>query len=155
MTKRISDHAAAGKLIRAELKKQGIKASVRGQSYSGGDSITVRIDVQQADRVLVPAAQEAIQAFCRQFEMGTFNGMEDIYEYTNRNDDLPQVKFVFVQFEYGDLEQKASDFIHGLFVEGDITRTCPVTHRQTVFKMLRRDEFGFYRQFKQRVKVAA
>lgn len=155
MTKRISDHAAAGKLIRAELKKQGIKASVRGQSYSGGDSITVKIDVQQADRVLVPATQQAIEAFCNQFQMGHFNGMEDIYEYSNNIDDLPQVKFVFIDFNYGDLEQKASDFIHGLFADGDITRTCEVTHRQTVFKMLRRDEFGFYRQFKQRVKVAA
>ncbi len=155
MTKRISDHAAAGKLIRAELKKQGIKASVRGQAYAGGDSITVKIDVQQADRVLVPATQQAIEAFCNQFQMGHFNGMEDIYEYSNNIEELPQVKFVFIDFNYGDLEQKASDFIHDLFVDGDITRTCPVTHRQTVFKMLRRDEFGFYRQFKQRVKVAA
>lgn len=87
-----TNHTAAAKLIRAEIKKRGIKASVRSKSYAGGESITVRIETD-----MTPAAREAIEAFCSQFQAGHFDGMTDSYDYSNRRSDLPQVRHVFVE----------------------------------------------------------
>lgn len=87
--------AKAAKLIRQELKEKypNKKFKVTSQTYSGGSSVNVtnfngfgsREEVEEMDRNVT-----------RKYEAGSFNGMEDIYEYTNRNDDLPQVKFVFL-----------------------------------------------------------
>ncbi len=96
MTKQISEHAAAAKAIRAELKRNNIKARVRTSTGSMTSSITVTI---QQD--LIPAAVADVKAFCEQYQMGHFDGMTDCYEYSNRRD-LPQVKFVFVNVDYSD-----------------------------------------------------
>ena len=97
MTKQISNHAAAAKMIRAELKKNNIKATVRASSYSMGSSITVTIKQD-----VLPATREAIESFSNKFQYGHFDGMQDLYEYSNSRDDLPQVKFVFVNCEYSE-----------------------------------------------------
>lgn len=96
MTKQISEHAAAAKLIRAELKKNGIKATVRASSASMTSSVNVTIEQD-----LLPAAVKEIEAYCGQYQYGHFDGMTDCYEYSNRQD-LPQVKFVFVTVAYSD-----------------------------------------------------
>lgn len=102
-----STHATAAQAIRKELKKHGINASVRSDSYSMGSSVRVRI---QQD--ITPAAKKEIEAFCNQFQYGHFDGMTDCYEYSNRNDSLPQVKFVFVEVDYSDeIKQAAKDYI--------------------------------------------
>lgn len=44
-------------------------------------------------------ASEMVEELTNPFIMGHFNGMEDIYEYSNRNKDLPQVKYIFVERE--------------------------------------------------------
>ena len=95
MNKPISSHAHAAKLIRAELKRRGYKASVRSSSYSMGSSVHVHIYED-----LRPEVVEEIQSWCGQFQYGHFDGMVDLYEYSNRRDDLPQVKFVLVQVHY-------------------------------------------------------
>ncbi len=106
MTKQISEHAAAAKQIRAELKKNGIKASVRASTGSMTSSITVTI---QQD--LIPAAIAEIKDFCNQYQMGHFDGMTDMYEYSNRRD-LPQVKFVFVNIDYSDeLRAEVAEYV--------------------------------------------
>ena len=98
-------HAAAAKLIRAELKKHGIKASVRAKSYAGGSSISVNVDDE------LPATVEAIRAFTSKFEYGHFDPMNDLYEYSNSRDDIPQVGFVFVNNHLSDeLRQAAWDY---------------------------------------------
>ncbi len=100
----ISTHAAAAKAIRTELKKFNIPARVTCKSYSGGDSV----DVYTTD--LPPYTVEAITLFAKQFQMGNFNGMEDIYEYSSVNNDLPQVKFVFINNKYSkEVRQAAWD----------------------------------------------
>lgn len=91
----ISTRAAAAKAIRNELKKNGIKARVTCKSYSGGDSVRVSVSNQ------APWVMAKINDFCNQYQMGHFNGMEDIYEYSNTSD-LPQVKFVFVDNNFSD-----------------------------------------------------
>lgn len=101
----ISTHAAAAKAIRTELKKNGIQARVTCKSYSGGDSVSVSINNQ------APWVVAKIENFCNQYQMGHFNGMEDLYEYSNTSD-LPQVKFVFVNNNYSDdVKKEAREYI--------------------------------------------
>ena len=105
--KTISDHAAAAKRIRAELKKHGIKAKVRAHTASMTSSVDVTIYQD-----LTPAAFKEIQSFCDQFESGHFDGMTDCYEYSNSREDLPQVKFIFVSVVYSDdIKAKAKAYI--------------------------------------------
>lgn len=91
MQTNLSNHAHVAKLIRAEMKARGIKGTVRSKSYSGGCSVTVRIEDQ------APEVAKSLDQFTKQFESGHFNGMTDCYEYTNHRSDIPQVKFVFVE----------------------------------------------------------
>jgi hypothetical protein len=97
MTKQISQHAAAAKMIRKELKDRGIKATVRASTASMTSSVDVTIKQD-----LHPDAIAEVKQFVEQFQYGNFNGMEDIYEYSNRRDDLPQVKYTFVRVEYSE-----------------------------------------------------
>ena len=107
MTKQISQHAAAAKMIRKELKDRGIKASVRASTASMTSSVDV--DIKQD---LHPDAVAEIKAFVDQFQYGSFDGMQDLYEYTNRRDDLPQVKYTFVRVEYSDeIKQAVAKYI--------------------------------------------
>ena len=117
MTKQLSAHAAAAKMIRQEIKKHGIKASVKASTYSGGSSIRVNLKNE------LPATAQKIREYVSQFEYGTFDGMTDCYNIDNSRDDIPQVKFTFVNNEYSDdLRQEAWDFANktfGLNLEGD------------------------------------
>ena len=104
MTK--SAHAAAAAMIRKEMKKNGIAGSVRSSTYAGGTSIHVSVSD------LTPWTLEALTRFVDGFEYGHFDGMTDMYEYSNCRDDLPQVKFAFVNCSYSDeLRQKAYDYL--------------------------------------------
>jgi hypothetical protein len=111
MEKKISRQAAAAKMIRQYMKENGIAGSVRSQGYSMGSSINVNV------QDLNPMQYEALNSFGRQFEYGSFNGMEDIYEYDNVNDSIPQVSYVFVNNKMSDeLGQAIYDFIKGRYV---------------------------------------
>jgi hypothetical protein len=67
---------AAAKNIRIELKAlwPSVKFSVTGDSFSGGDAIRVRWEDGPIE------AQ--VDAVVGKYEAGSFNGMEDIYEYS-------------------------------------------------------------------------
>jgi len=75
-----SRHALAGANIRKELKHKfpNQKFSVTTDSFSGGTSLHVKwIDgVTEAE----------VQAITNKYEYGSFNGMEDIYEYDKDHD---------------------------------------------------------------------
>ncbi len=83
-----SNHAGAAAMIKAELTAafKGIKFSVTSDSYTGGDA--VRISWTDG------ATVEQVEAISAKYQYGSFNGMEDIYEYTNTNKDIPQTKYV-------------------------------------------------------------
>ncbi len=83
----MSEAVEVAKIIRKELKKHGIEATVRKSSYR-----CVNIKVRNQ----LPATIEAINSFCSQFKLGHFDGMTDCYEYSNSNSDLPQVEYIFV-----------------------------------------------------------
>jgi hypothetical protein len=88
--------AQAAAQIREILKKEfpTTKFSVKSENYSMGDSIRV----YWTDGV----AERKVEKLIAHYEYGQFNGMEDIYEYTNRREDIPQTKYLFCNREVSD-----------------------------------------------------
>lgn len=106
----LSDHAAAAKHIRAFLKAEGIKGKVKAESSSMTSS--VRVSLENG----TPAQTKMVTEFANKFQYGHFDGMCDMYEYSNSRDDIPQVKFVFVESDFDDeLKQKALDALSKAF----------------------------------------
>ena len=84
----MSSQAQAAKEIRKELKEnfKNTKFSVTSEGYAGGDSV----NVYWTDG----PTTEMVDNIIGKYQYGHFNGMEDIYEYSNKRD-IPQSKFVF------------------------------------------------------------
>ena len=80
--------AQAAKSIKSELKKEfpTIKFSVKSSNFSMGDSV----DVSWIDG----PSQSQVEEITRKYQYGSFDGMQDLYEYTNSRDDIPQAKWV-------------------------------------------------------------
>lgn len=92
MARELTDAAKAAKAIRQELKAIGVKARVKSQTYSGGDSV----DIYTTD--LSPETMLKVNEICKKYQEGHFDGMTDCYEYSNTNSNLvAQVKYVFVE----------------------------------------------------------
>jgi len=90
------ERKAAAKLIRKELKAAfpGVVFSITSRSFAGGNDVQIDwTDGPTFDTVMKIAGK---------YEYGHFNGMEDIYEYSNSRDDIPQVKFVMAQREFSE-----------------------------------------------------
>lgn len=105
-----STAAQAAAMIRKELKKNGIAASVRSENYSMGNSVNVTLTDP------MPATLRKVKEFAGQFQYGHFNSMEDIYEHSNSRKDIPQAKHVFVQPDYSDeLRQAAREYVETSF----------------------------------------
>jgi len=110
MEKKISNHAAAAKMIRQYMKANGFVGRVNAEAYSMGSS--VRIYVQD----LPPARAKELEDYAGQFEYGHFDGMQDLYEYSNVREDIPQVKYVFVYNEISaEMRQKIWNFVKVYF----------------------------------------
>jgi hypothetical protein len=97
----LSTQAAAAKAIRGELKAAypTVKFKVTSSSFSMGDDVKIR----WTDG---PTTKE-IEAIVGKYEYGTFNGMIDLYEYTNTRDDIPQSKFVMTERHYSNDARRA------------------------------------------------
>ncbi len=80
-------NAPTAKAVRQELKKEfpGTKFSVRTRSRSS-------VNVEWKDG----AKFKDVENLLCKYERGSFNGMQDIYEYTNKREDIPQTDFVFI-----------------------------------------------------------
>jgi len=91
-----STAANCAKAIRTELKDafKGVKFSVTSENFSGGNS--VRISWTDGPTVAM------VDNVANKYQYGHFNGMEDIYEYSNKRNDLPQVKYVQTTREIND-----------------------------------------------------
>lgn len=105
-----SGHAAAAAAIKEALKKEftGVKFSVTSESFAGGDA--VRIHWQDGPTV------GQVEAISGQFQQGHFDGMTDMYEYSNNNDNLPQVKYVT---ESRSMSEEVEEQLGQLFDEGN------------------------------------
>jgi hypothetical protein len=89
MARQLRQSSICAKAIRAELKKEfsGIKFQVTSKSYSGGNSVDVFwIDGPSTD---------SVRKVIGKYQYGHFDGMTDCYDYSNRRENIPQVKFVF------------------------------------------------------------
>jgi hypothetical protein len=85
---RLTGAAACADAIRAELKQvfPKVKFSVRSSTFSGGNSV----DVSWNDFLMTKEVEKIVS----KYQYGSFNGMEDIYEYTNNIEGLAQAKYV-------------------------------------------------------------
>lgn len=92
--KTLTRHAETAKAIKALLKKEfpNIRFSVTSKRYSGGNNVDVRWN-------LGPTT-ETVDALIGKFQEGSFDGMIDLYEYTNSRTDIPQAKYVFAKRDY-------------------------------------------------------
>ena len=93
MPRQLSEAARAAAMIRKTLTAQGLAVKVRSSNFSMGDSVDVTITDQR------PEVAELVRQYCARFQYGHFDGMTDCYEFSNRNWDLPQSKFVHVTNE--------------------------------------------------------
>ncbi len=87
-----SRQAEAARMIRTAIKEKGLKASVKSQAASMMTAVNIWLERDSASEEDV----QWVRDYAAQFEYGHFDGMTDSYMYSNRNDDLPQVKFVMV-----------------------------------------------------------
>lgn len=88
--------ALCAKAIRNELKQKypSIKFSVTCQNFSGGDSV----DIHWIDGPLT----KDVDALTSKYQYGHFDGMNDIYEYSNSRSDIPQAKYISCQRSMSD-----------------------------------------------------
>jgi hypothetical protein len=92
----LSNQAAVAKRIKAFCKSLNVKCSARSDSFSMGDS--VHYSVENID----PITFQKIEEFADEHQYGHFNGMEDLYEYSNSRKDIPQSKYVSGRNHYSD-----------------------------------------------------
>lgn len=92
----LSNQAKVAKAIRQEMKRRGLVGTARSSSFSMGDSVDVAVMDQP------PGVAKSLGEYAKQFQYGSFNGMEDLYEYNNRRRDLPQSKYVSVRNDISD-----------------------------------------------------
>jgi len=85
---KLSSHAATADAIRQELKTAfpGVKFSVKSESFAGGNSVHVSYENGPTS--------DKVNDIVKKYQYGNFNGMEDIYEYSNSREDIPQAKYV-------------------------------------------------------------
>jgi hypothetical protein len=103
--------------IRKILKGKNIKASVTSEVFSMGDSVDVEIK-----EIIDPQVFKALQKELAKYQYGYFNGMEDIYENTNMRDDIPQTKFLSINYDWKLLDralQKLEEFVRANVNLGD------------------------------------
>lgn len=83
-----STAANCSKAIKEELKNKfpHIKFSVTCSNCAGGNSV----HIQYEDG----ASIDEVEAITNKYQYGRFDGMTDMYEYTNDRSDLPQAKYV-------------------------------------------------------------
>lgn len=80
--------AACSAAIKNELKNlyPHIKFSVTSEVFAGGDAVRIN----WTDGI----TNDEISNITSKYQSGHFDGMTDMYEYSNRNADLPQAKYI-------------------------------------------------------------
>lgn len=83
----------AAKAIRELLKKEfpTVKFSVRSRNFSMGDAVDISYENGPT--------YEQVDELVRKFQYGHFDGMTDMYEYSNSRSDIPQAKYVQIRRE--------------------------------------------------------
>lgn len=103
--RQLSEAARCAKLTRQILKANfpGVKFTVRSENYAGGNSVNVWYEDG-------PKLEDVKKLTEYRLQYGHFDGMTDMYEYSNTNEELPQVKYFFVNREISqELQDKAAE----------------------------------------------
>lgn len=98
--------AKAAKAIKQELKKAfpTIQFSVKSQNYSMGCNVN-------ATWTNGPTTKEVYKIIGK-YQYGHFDGMIDLYEYSNDRPDIPQAKYIFANRDISDdIRNKAREKI--------------------------------------------
>ena len=106
-----SEVARCAAEIRKILKEKNIKASVRSEQFSMGNSVDVEIK-----EIIDPEVYKALQEELAKYKYGHFDGMYDIYENSNLREDIPQTKFLFIKYDWRLHEEaleKLEEFVKG------------------------------------------
>lgn len=100
--KTLSTPAMAAKEIKALLKNKypHIKFSVKSERYSGGNSVRISWNLGMK--------REEIEKLVKDYECGHFDGMNDMYEYSNVKEGIPQTKYIFCERIYHTDEEIAN-----------------------------------------------
>lgn len=93
--------AMTAKAIRNALKVAfpNQKFQVKSKTYAGGNAVRV------VYTDFVPEIIVSTRVY--QFQQGDYDGMCDLYEYSNLRDDIPQVKYVFIERKISEQFAKA------------------------------------------------
>ena len=90
---KLSQAAQVAKNIKQVAKKYGMKVTASSQYFSMGNSVTVKVLTGSDDDV------KKLKDYAAMYEAGSFDGMNDIYNYDNKRDDIPQTKYLFINDE--------------------------------------------------------
>jgi hypothetical protein len=82
-------HIKVARIIRKDLKAQGISAKVTSTYTTTGSSVEIRTED------LSPHTLETLRDRCNKYKAGKFNVETECYEY-NRNPDLQQIEHIFI-----------------------------------------------------------
>jgi hypothetical protein len=119
--------AQAAKMIRNELKAAGIAATVRSSNFSMGNSVTVTLTGDP-----MPATVDAVTRELSKFQYGSFDAMQDLYEYTNHRTDIPQTKYLSIEVHYSaEIHQEAWDFIRERWTGWE---ACPANYADLTYR---------------------
>ena len=93
MAKQLSSQAQVAKILKQKAKELGLEARAYSDSFSGGDSVTIKILSGTDDSFA------KLKEYSRKYQSGHFDGMTDMYEYSNSRDDIPQTKYLMINDE--------------------------------------------------------
>ena len=88
--KKLSQAAQVSKLLKAKAKSLGLEVRASSKNFSGGNSVDIKV-LKGSDKSF-----NELKEYSSQFKEGHFDGMNDIYEYSNSRDDIPQTKYLFI-----------------------------------------------------------
>jgi len=89
-----SSQAQVAAICKKYLKSLGVKCTAKSDSFSMGDSVSVSVEDQP------PELMEKIEKELNQYQYGHFDGMSDMYEYSNSRKDIPQTKYLSISNHY-------------------------------------------------------
>lgn len=85
-----------------------------------GDSVDVRVENANGQQ------RKLIDTELEKYQYGRFNGMEDIYEYSNTREDIPQTKYLSINYHYtADYQQAAYDWTKAHYMDSEQLSTMP------------------------------
>jgi hypothetical protein len=84
-----TQQAQAAKAIRKDLKKAFPKTKFSVRSGSGANTSSVNVYWTDGPK------EDGVTKITSKYQYGYFDGIQDLYEYSNIREDIPQAKFVF------------------------------------------------------------